>query len=167
MNGFVCMMHDFRFFTWRRYIYTVVVNNKTKQQSSFWICESSGFHFVVMWICIGMTHPSCRLTMDSTKYYSGYDLFNKCKQCKWPAVSVFLEFDSNAFIKVTNESELVFTCELVSRAHVQTCNIDIPVSNTFPYKRLTVTDESSTGMLGVKLPIQYFGKGDCTEETKM
>eukprot|EP00961_Rhodomonas_salina_P134451 1808582-Rhodomonas_salina.1 len=83
-----------------------------------------------MWLVKGMPHPSYRINMDSTKYYSTDDLIDLCEQNAWPATGKFLEINANLYIRITTKSELRFAAEAVSRYHQNLCMHDSTYVNT-------------------------------------
>jgi hypothetical protein len=69
--------------------------------------------------------------MDSTKFYSTDDLMNACKRPMWPpALSNFIEYSDNRYLRIANDTELRFACELVSRFHAETCNVLFPLEKS-------------------------------------
>lgn len=77
-----------------------------------------------MWIVLGTPHPQNRIQMLSTQYYSAFDLVSKSKEQRWPQNAIFLEYSPNCYLKISNEHELAFACELVSRNHVELCQLN-------------------------------------------
>jgi hypothetical protein len=77
-----------------------------------------------MWLCVGLPHPQYRIAMHAGSTYTAGELLLKCESKPWPCDSVFMEYMPNAFIRVKNQSELDFACELVARYHSELCQND-------------------------------------------
>ncbi len=98
-----------------------------------------------MYICISMPHPQCRLYMDANKFYSVDDLMRACKRPMWPpALSNFIEYSDNRYLRIANDAELRFACELVSRFHAETCSVNVPV------EKCTETADSSSNVVFIE-----------------
>lgn len=78
-----------------------------------------------MWMCVGMPHPQCRIAMNSTCYYTADNLFAQCKRVRWPTNGVFFEYSPNLYLRVSNDTEMLFACEVVSRYHAECCSLDV------------------------------------------
>ena len=72
-----------------------------------------------------MAHPANRIPMDTTRYYLGEEIFDKCKQHYAPNNTVFLEFAPNRFIRTNNDHEVKFACEVVARSHADFHGVDV------------------------------------------
>lgn len=82
-----------------------------------------------MWMCVGMPHPSYRINLNSLKFYSKQDLLDLCAVKPWPCRGCFFEFAPSMYMKIQKEEELHFACEVVSRFHAETCELNANVQN--------------------------------------
>ncbi len=74
---------------------------------------------------VGMPHPANRIEMVSSRYYLADELVDKCKQHYAPNNTTYFEYSPNRFVKINNDTELKFACEVVARAHVEFYGLDI------------------------------------------
>ncbi len=72
-----------------------------------------------------MPHPANRIQMLSSRYYLAEELVDRCKQHYAPNNTTYFEYSPNRFVKISNDVELKFACEVTARAHVEFYGLEI------------------------------------------